>query len=233
MFVRFRQAKHRLQVTLAENRRMDGRVRQEHVASLGSVPVPPSLQDRLAFWQRLHERLSRLSNRVLADIQGKILGDIHARIPMVTLDEVQAAKIEAAEADERFLSRLHGMHTEQMEGHGRLIAGAEGQIAAIKAEAEKCAAAATDAKDRIERLKRGEDVASGLTKPDWEKMLRESGWTTRDINHARLLSEVSHGFGNEEVRKLVWARREKLARREEMRIVRHLKCYLDQRKLEQ
>ena len=128
MFVRFRQTKYRLQVSLVESRRIDGRVQQEYVASLGSVPVPPSLQDRLAFWQRLHERLSRLSNRVPADIQGKILGDIHARIPMVTLDEVQAAKIEAAEADERFLSRLHGMHTEQMEGHGRLIAGAEARL---------------------------------------------------------------------------------------------------------
>jgi hypothetical protein len=233
MFVRFRQTKHRLQVSLVETRRVADRVRHEHVASLGAVPVPPSLQDRLAFWQRLHERLSRLSNRVPTDIRGKVLGDIHARIPMVTLDQVQAAKIEAAEADEQFLSRLHGMHTEQMEGHGRLIAGAEGQLAAQKAEAEKCAAAATEAKDRIERLKRGEDVASGLTKPDWEKMLRESGWTTRAVNYARLLAEVSNAFGNEEVLKVVWERREKVAEREEMRIVRRLKRYLDQRKLEQ
>jgi hypothetical protein len=233
MFVRFRQTKRRLQVSLAESRRTDGRVHQEHVASLGSVPVPPSLQDRLTYWQRLHERLSRLSNRVPADIQGKILGDIHARIPMVTLDEVQAAKIEAAEADERFWSRLHGMHTEQMEGHGRLIAGAEGQIAVSKAEAEKCAAAATEAKDRVERLKRGEDVASRLTKPDWEKMLRESGWTTSDINRARLLSKVTDAFGNEEVHKLVWERRDKVACREEMRTLRALKTYLDRRKLEQ
>jgi hypothetical protein len=232
MFVRFRQTKRRLQVSLAENRRIDGRVRQEHVANFGSVPVPPSLQDRLTFWQRLHERLSRLSNRVQADIQGKILGDIHASIPMVTLDEVQAAKIEAAEADERFWLGLHEMHTERIEGHGRVIAGAEGQIAASKAEAEKCAAAATEAKDRIERLKRGEDVASGLTKPDWEKMLRESGWTTRDINHARLLPKVTDAFG-EEVFKLVWERREKVACREEMRTLRRLKRYLDQRKLEQ
>jgi hypothetical protein len=233
MFVRFRQTKRRLQVSLAETRRIDGRVQQEYVASFGSVPVPPSVQDRLAFWRRLHERLSRLSNRVPADIQGEILGDIHARIPMATLDEIQAAKIEAAEADERFWSGLYGMHTEQMEGHKRLIAGAEGQIAARKAEAEKCAAAATETKDRIERLKRGEDIGRGLSKPDWEKMLRESGWTTRDINYARLLAEVSSAFGRGEVLKLVWESRENVARREEMRIVRRLKSYLDQRKLEQ
>jgi hypothetical protein len=233
MFVRFRQITHRLQVSLVETHRVDGRVRHEHIVSLGSVPVPPSLQDRLAFWQRLHERLSRLSNRVPADMQGKILGDIHARIPMVTLDEIQAAKIEAAEADERFWSGLHEMHTKQIEGHGRLIAAAEGQIAASKAEVEKCAAEAAQAKDRVERLKRGEDVASGLTKPDVEKMLRESGWSTGEINHARLLSEVTNAFGNGEVLKLVWERREKVACREEMRTLRRLKRYLDQRKLEQ
>jgi hypothetical protein len=226
MFVRFRQTKRRLQVSLVETRRIDGRVDQEHVAGLGSVPVPPSSQDRLTFWGRLHERLSRLSNRVPADIQGKILGDIHARIPMVTLDEIQAAKIEIAEADERSWSGLHEMHTEQ-------IAKAEGQIVDLKIEAEKTAAGAAEAKDRIERLKRGEDVASGLIKPDTEKMLRESGWTTRDINYARLLAEVSNAFGNREVLKLVWERREKIAEREEMRIVRRLKSYLDQRKLEQ
>ena len=49
MFVRFRQTKHRLQVSLVETRRIDGHVRQGHVASLGSVPLPPSLQDRLTF----------------------------------------------------------------------------------------------------------------------------------------------------------------------------------------
>jgi len=39
MYVRFRQTKRRLQVSLVESRRTDGRVDQEHVASLGSVRV--------------------------------------------------------------------------------------------------------------------------------------------------------------------------------------------------
>ena len=124
MFVRFRQTKHHLQVSLVENRRIDRHVRQEHVAG-----VP-------------------------ADIQGKILGDIHACIPMATLDEIQAAKIEAAEADEHSWSGLHEMHTEQ-------IAKAEGQIVDLKIEAEKTAAGAAEAKDRVERLKRREDVDPG------------------------------------------------------------------------
>ena len=47
---------------LVETRRIDGKVRHEHVASFGSVEVPPSVEDRITFWQRLHERLAKLSN---------------------------------------------------------------------------------------------------------------------------------------------------------------------------
>jgi hypothetical protein len=64
MFVRFRQNNSRLQVSLVETSRIDGKVRHEHIASIGSVDVLPSVEDRLAFWQRLHERLAKLSNRV-------------------------------------------------------------------------------------------------------------------------------------------------------------------------
>jgi hypothetical protein len=156
-------------------------------------------------------------------MQGKLLGDIHARIPMVTPDEIQAAKIEAAEADERFWSRLHDGHTGQIEGHGRLIAKAEAKIADIKAQAE-------GAKDRVERLKRGEDVASGLAKPDMEKMLRDAGWTTRDINHMRDFGEVCAAFGEGMFKTLVQEEvkaAEKAGQREIRRLVRDLKAYLD------
>lgn len=71
MFVRFRPTAYRLQATLVETRRVDGRVRHEHIASFGSVEMPPSVEDRIAFWQRLHERLAKLSNRVDARAHAK------------------------------------------------------------------------------------------------------------------------------------------------------------------
>jgi hypothetical protein len=43
MFVRFRQTDYRLQVSLVETRRLDGKVRHEHIAGLGSVECPPSV----------------------------------------------------------------------------------------------------------------------------------------------------------------------------------------------
>lgn len=74
MFVRFRQTRSRLQVSLVETRRKNGTVRHEHLVSLGSIPVSPAIADRIAFWARLHERLAKLSNRVRSEALGKILG---------------------------------------------------------------------------------------------------------------------------------------------------------------
>src|SRR5215208_4795115 len=116
MFTRFRQGDYRLQVSLVETRRVDGKVRHEHIASLGSIETPQTVEGRLAFWQRLHDRFAKLGNRVDAAMQGKLLGEVHARVPMVTLDEQRALQLERAEADERFWNGLRDMHQDQVEG---------------------------------------------------------------------------------------------------------------------
>ena len=59
-----------------ETRRVGGRVRHEHIASLGSIETPLTVANRVAFWQRVHERLAKLSNRIDPATQGKICGDI-------------------------------------------------------------------------------------------------------------------------------------------------------------
>jgi hypothetical protein len=109
MFVRFRQAGHKLQTSLIETRRVDGKVRHEHIASLGSIILPPSVADRITFWQRLHDRLAKLSNRVTAEDQGKVLGAVHAKVPMVTADEQHALQLENAKADAPFWDRMADM----------------------------------------------------------------------------------------------------------------------------
>ena len=60
----------------------------EHVTSLGSIVVPLSVADQAMFWQKLHERLGRLTNRIDAETQDEIPGAIHARVPMVTTEEI-------------------------------------------------------------------------------------------------------------------------------------------------
>jgi hypothetical protein len=87
MWVRFRQTKSSLQATLLAGRRVGGRVRSEQVAALGSIKLPLTIDGREGFWRELHATLGRLGNRVPADAQAKIMGGVHARVPMVTVDE--------------------------------------------------------------------------------------------------------------------------------------------------
>jgi hypothetical protein len=127
MFVRFRQAR-RLQVSLIETRRVDGKVRHEHVAGLGAIDMPPSVADRVEFW-RLHERIGPLSNRLDAAAQAKVLGEVHAKIPMVMIEELRALQLENAEADERFWRGFAETEAEQAEGNKQLAASAERRAA--------------------------------------------------------------------------------------------------------
>jgi uncharacterized protein (DUF885 family) len=162
MFVRFRQARHRLQVSLIETRRVDGKVRHEHIASLGSIILPPSVADRITFWGRLHERLAKLSNRIAAADHGKVLGAVHARVPMVTADEQVALQLENAKADADFWNRLADMHAGTAADHKGLAAWAERASAEGEIERAKAAEHAARAKERVERIERGENVEGGL-----------------------------------------------------------------------
>jgi hypothetical protein len=115
MFVRFRQTTRRLQASLTKTHRQDGKMRHEHVAGLGSVPLSPSAADRIAFWTKLHQRLYALNNPGRSRSAGAILTAMHARIPMPTLDDQQAVQLERAQADARFWEALAEMHAEPTE----------------------------------------------------------------------------------------------------------------------
>ena len=132
---------------------------------LGTVDMPSSVAERIAFWQCLHERLARLGNRVDAAAQAKLLGDIHARIPMVTAHEQRALQLANAKADAQIWDTLASMHGETAEGHAGLVANAERARAVAAAEHAKATEHAAEAKERLARIERGEDVAGGLGKP--------------------------------------------------------------------
>jgi hypothetical protein len=211
MFVRFRQGTHRLQISLIETRRIDGKVRHEHIATLGSIEISPSVEARLAFWQRLHERLAKLANRVDAAMQGKILGDVHARIPMVTLDEQRAKQLENAEADEKFWTRLRDVNEATAEDQRALSAKAEQTASGLQAQAADAAANAATAKERAERIKRGEDVPGGIGKQqtyeDYERIFGKDV-----VRHMVKLAQVCEALGNETVLKVVMAEKERAER---------------------
>jgi hypothetical protein len=101
MLVRFRQTAAGLQCSLVETRRIDGAVRYEQVASLGSAPASPSVADRIAFWRRVYEKLAELAGRIDADTQGKIISAVHSRIPIVTPNEQRALRVRSRPQPEK------------------------------------------------------------------------------------------------------------------------------------
>jgi hypothetical protein len=194
MFARFHQTPLRLQVSLRESRRIGGKPRCEHIASLGSIAEPMTTAGRVAFWARLHQRLAKLANRIGADEQGKILGAVHARIPMVTIDELRALQRENAEADARLWTGLQDMSAEMATGQRGLAALVSQRAADSEAMAQDAAEKAAAAKDRLSRLAKGEDVVEGLGKREnFEKVLMDAGWTRDDIRHSIELARLCDG----------------------------------------
>jgi hypothetical protein len=175
MFVRFRSSARRLQLSLVETRREGGRVRHEHVASLGAIVASLAVADRVEFWTRLHQRLMRLSNRLDAELQAKILGDVHARVPMPTQDEIAALAFERAKQHEASWQMMHVQAEGIVEAHKALRDGAS----KIVAEGEPHVAAAAEglkaATARRERIERGENVGV----PGKPPSLKELGYHTR------------------------------------------------------
>jgi hypothetical protein len=192
MFVRFRQKGRRLQPSLMQTRRVSGKICNEHIASLGSVGADVSVRERLAFWAKLPERLARLGNRVHPNEHGKIYGALHARIPMVTADEQRAVQEANAEGDERFWDAMRDIGASSLEGHKALIARAEAVIAKEGPRVAEAAEKVEAAKSRLEKLRRGEDVAGGLGKPfDVERALKAAGFTERDQRRCELLASLT------------------------------------------
>jgi hypothetical protein len=81
--------RERLEVSIVETHRDGGKVRQQHVASLGSYFLPGSLRARESFWSNCEARLERLANRIGPDMD-RLREDIAARIPPLTDEDSKA-----------------------------------------------------------------------------------------------------------------------------------------------
>ena len=88
---------------------------------LGTVDAPPSVPERFVFWRCLRERMAKLGNRIDAATQAKLLADIHARIPMVTPDDLQALQLANAKAEAQVWDAITNVHAGTVEGHKGLV----------------------------------------------------------------------------------------------------------------
>src|ERR1700722_5696673 len=157
MFARIRETPRRLQVSLVEARRVGGRVRQTHVAALGSIGISPLPIDRMVFWTKLHQRLAALDNRIDSKSHAAILTAIHARIPMPTTNKQEAVRLDNARADVRFWETLRDANADDVQAHKAFSENLARKISEREAAAGKAAAKAEKAKERLARAERGED----------------------------------------------------------------------------
>jgi hypothetical protein len=187
MFVRFRETSRRLQLSLVETRREGGKVRHEHVASFGAIATPLTVAGRVEFWQDLHQRLGRLSNRLDSKMQVKILGAVHARVPMPTVDEIHALNLEEAKQHETAW-RARYVRTEAIveENKARLKA-AERMVTRGEPLVATAAEEVKAAEQRRERIERGESVSL----PGKVPTLKELGITPAHAEYMIAVSQLA------------------------------------------
>ena len=138
---------YRLKVTLLANTRIDGKVRQELVATLGSIDamlldyffqdIPPdvaaglrckdwrrhSLSVRTAFWQDVLDRMSKIGdNRLSADERKAIRRAIHQVVPWVMAGERKELTVLNARRDFEGGQARHTFFENQMKHAEKMIA---------------------------------------------------------------------------------------------------------------
>jgi len=168
---------YRLHVTIADNRRIGGKVKQEHVADLGSIDgvlLPAfwqgldegllsetrkpewerlSIRARVDFWERVKRRLDRLANRLGPDDVKRVRLAIHARVPWPKQPEREKLVLLEAEADYQSACRGYEGHTRLVALHEKGIAHHNEMIADLKNIAFYEIREVTAAADAVKRLK--------------------------------------------------------------------------------
>lgn len=184
MFARFRQVRDRLNVSLVEAIRTGTKVRQTHVAGLGSIPLPPSPADRVRFWASASRRLGGLSNRLDDASREAIMAAIHARIPLPAGDDLEAAR-EATRnagraANAPLFAILRDKHRKLAEMHRKA------------AERETAAAEAVDGLETTH-------ASLPMTPAEIRRFLKSLGWTDADLRHGRDLNALCQQFGEDQI----------------------------------
>ena len=166
---------YRLKVVLVENRRVNGKVKQETIAVLGSIEatwLPEfwagidkekaaklktdrwelySLRERVAFWKIASRRLKKLANRLGPDAK-RIRMAAHARVPYPM--EAGKKRLQLLEAKKDFDSwrDLIKIYEGHIEGHKETIKRAEQNIIEEKEKVRKYTLHGSDAAAKLAKV---------------------------------------------------------------------------------
>jgi hypothetical protein len=155
VFIRFRQTRRRLYASLVETKRVDGVVRQHHLAALSSVAIASdnrvrAVRERREVWTAFHEAVARLG--IDTETAAKFMTTLHARIPYVTEEESGEAELLEAESDVAHWESLHHNTIETIKVRERVIKHQQDRIADDKQFAAQEAENIETAKQKVTRL---------------------------------------------------------------------------------
>ncbi len=168
-------APYRLKVILVENKRVNGKVKQETIAVLGSIEatwLPEfwegigkkkatklktekwelySLGERFAFWKIANRRLKKLDNRLGPDLK-RIRMAAHARVPYPM--EAGKNRLELLEAKEDLddWRDIIKLYEKSIENHAEIIKRAEQDLAEDKKKLRKYTFHGSDAAAKLAKL---------------------------------------------------------------------------------
>jgi hypothetical protein len=145
MFARFRRTGRRLYVSVVAISRTSSTLHHSHLISLGSLPQEWTIDERSAFWDRVHQKLAPLGSTPRA----LILEAIHARIPKLTPTEMQAEQAQRVAAEVRRIEAEIRRHLNLAARQAIRVAELRRSIAAHK----RAAAKAEAARERLTQIK--------------------------------------------------------------------------------
>ena len=146
---------YRLLVSVIENRRIDGKVCQEHIADLGSIEGhllpgfypdgPPaddrwhyaSLLTRREYWQKFDELMPRLANRVSAEAAAMINAAIEARIPRPTANDQRTLDLIEMKSAARSFEHFYRWAKDDIERHEQYRARIDQELAEARKRADE------------------------------------------------------------------------------------------------
>jgi hypothetical protein len=158
MFVRIKKSKKAFRLSLADTKRVSGKVKHEHIASLGSIRQTMTVAERSWFWAKLRERLPGLANRIDA---ARLEALIAEKIPVPTKIETDVADLEEYTRQWQGIANFFRPHEFKVSEFRKAMH--EMSEGLKQREHQNALARVSMAKDRIQRVLNGEDA--GLKKP--------------------------------------------------------------------
>ena len=171
-------APYRLKVILVENKRVNGKVRQETIAVLGSIDAVllpefwenigqktaaklkaedwelQSLRARTAFWKGANRRLKRLANRLGPETK-RVRMKAHARVPWPKEPERKRLKLLEAKADFDFFRDHASWLQKNIATHEKIIKRTKLDLAKDKERAHEHALASAAVAANLAKLSAG------------------------------------------------------------------------------